>query len=42
MERGDALKDTQKFFREHPNKVYRSIYVWAAFQLSGDWSPIDF
>ncbi len=41
MERGDALKDTQKFFREHPNKVYRSIYIWAAFQLSGDWRAID-
>ena len=41
MGRGNALKATQEFFRKHPNKDYRSIYVWAAFQLSGDWRAID-
>jgi len=38
--RADALAATQKEFREHPNKSWRHPYVWAAFQLSGDWRAI--
>ena len=40
--RADALKATQKEFRTHPIKAWRHPNVWAAFQLSGDWRPIDF
>ena len=40
--RADALKATQKEFRMHPIKAWRHPNVWAAFQLSGDWRPIDF
>ncbi|WP_320667427.1 CHAT domain-containing tetratricopeptide repeat protein [Prochlorococcus sp. MIT 1307] len=39
--RADALAATQKEFRNHPtNETWRLPYVWAAFQLSGDWRPI--
>lgn len=41
MGRGDALSATQKEFRSHPNEDWREPYVWAAFQLSGDWGPIE-
>ena len=38
----DALAATQKEFRNHPyDAMYRHPYVWAAFQLSGDWRPIQ-
>ena len=40
--RADALAKTQKEFRNHPIKAWRHPNVWAAFQLSGDWRPIDF
>ena len=41
--RADALAATQKEFRNHPtNQDWRHPYVWAAFQLSGDWKPIAF
>ena len=40
--RADALAATQKEFRSHPFPGWRHPYVWAAFQLSGDWRPIDF
>ena len=40
--RYEALKNTQKEFRNHKNKQYRYPFYWAAFQLSGDWRPIDF
>ena len=33
---------TQKEFRNHSIEGYRHPYYWAAFQLSGDWRPIDF
>ena len=36
----DALANTQKEFRN--SKEYSHLNVWAAFQLSGDWRPIDF
>lgn len=39
--RADALAHTQAEFRNHPNPLYRDLYVWAAFQLSGDWRPIS-
>ena len=38
--RADALAATQKEFRNHPIPMWREPYVWAAFQLSGDWGPI--
>jgi len=38
--RADALAATQKEFRNHPIPAWRHPYVWAAFQLSGDWTPI--
>ena len=40
--RAEALINTQKEFRNHKNKNFRHPYIWAAFQLSGDWRPIDF
>ena len=40
--RADALEATQKEFRNHPyDGMYRHPFVWAAFQLSGDWRPIQ-
>ena len=35
--RADALAATQKEFREHAIAGWRHPYIWAAFQLSGDW-----
>ena len=40
--RAEALINTQREFRNHKNKNYRHPYIWAAFQLSGDWRPIIF
>ena len=40
--KSEALVETKEFFRKHPNKKLRSPYIWAAFQLSGDWRPIKF
>ena len=40
--KSEALEETKEFFRKHPNKKLRSPYIWAAFQLSGDWKPIKF
>ena len=39
--KGEALSLTQKEFRNHPIPGFRHPYVWAAFQLSGDWRPIN-
>ncbi|MFM7653033.1 MAG: CHAT domain-containing protein, partial [Vulcanococcus sp.] len=39
--RAEALASTQAEFRNHPNILYRDLYVWAAFQLSGAWRPIN-
>jgi len=39
--RAEALAQTQNEFRNHPNPLYRDLYVWAAFQLTGDWRPIS-
>ena len=38
----EALFMTQEFFRNHSNKKYRHPFYWAAFQLSGDWRPINY
>ena len=38
--RADALASTQKEFRQHANAAWRNPYIWAAFQLSGDWKPV--
>lgn len=38
--RADALAGTQKEFRNHSDPGWSHPYVWAAFQLSGDWGPI--
>ena len=39
--RAEALAATQKEFRNHSVPGWRHPYVWAAFQLSGDWRSID-
>ena len=39
--RSKALSNTQKEFREHPIKAWQHPNVWAAFQLNGDWRPIN-
>lgn len=40
--RADALAHTQAEFRNHPtNPLYRHVYVWGAFQRSGDWRPVN-
>jgi CHAT domain-containing protein len=38
--RADALAHTQAYFRNHSIGGYRDPYVWAAFQLTGDWRPL--
>ena len=38
--RADALRDTQKDFRDDPDSTYHDIRVWGAFQLSGDWRAL--
>jgi CHAT domain-containing protein len=39
--RSEALVATQAAFRSHPEPLYREMYVWGAFQLTGDWQPIQ-
>ena len=39
--RAEALAVTQKEFRNHGIPMWRHPYVWAAFQLSGDWRPVQ-
>ncbi len=38
--RAAALAATQADFRQHANITWRHPYVWAAWQLTGDWRPI--
>jgi CHAT domain-containing protein/tetratricopeptide (TPR) repeat protein len=38
--RADALAATQREFRRHATTEWRHPYVWAAFQLSGDWGRL--
>ena len=40
--KGRALSETQEEFRNHPIPLWREPFVWAAFQLSGDWGPVNF
>ncbi|MDM7954749.1 MAG: CHAT domain-containing protein [Cyanobium sp. CZS 25K] len=39
--RADALAATQAEFRNHPNTAWRQPYYWAAWQLVGDWRPLQ-
>ena len=39
--RAEALSATQADFRRHADPLYRDAYVWGAFQLTGDWRPIE-
>ncbi len=39
--RAAALAATQADFRQHANTTWRHPYVWAAWQLTGDWRPIQ-
>ena len=39
--RADAIAATQQEFREHKIPGWRHPYVWAVFQLSGDWKPVQ-
>ncbi len=39
--RAAALAATQADFRQHANPAWRHPYVWAAWQLTGDWRPIQ-
>jgi CHAT domain-containing protein len=41
MARADSLAATQRQFRQSSNAAWRHPYVWAAFQLSGDWGPVQ-
>jgi len=38
--RAAALAATQKDFRQSSNATWNHPYVWAAFQLSGDWGAV--
>ena len=40
--RSNALSKTQKEFRNHNTGAWQHPNVWAAFQLNGDWRPINF
>ncbi|MCP9826459.1 CHAT domain-containing tetratricopeptide repeat protein [Synechococcus sp. EJ6-Ellesmere] len=39
--RAEALAATQAEFRSHPIPAWRHPYYWAAWQLVGDWKPVD-
>lgn len=39
--RYEALVAVQREFRNHSNPIWRDIYYWGAWQLIGDWRPID-
>ena len=41
MGKGDALAQTQREFRNSSKPGWNHPFVWAAFQLSGDWRPIQ-
>ena len=40
--RADALAAVQDEFKNGKIKGYQHPYYWAAFQLNGDWRPINF
>ncbi|MCP9826461.1 CHAT domain-containing protein, partial [Synechococcus sp. EJ6-Ellesmere] len=39
--RAEALAATQAEYRSHPIPAWRHPYYWAAWQLVGDWSPMQ-
>jgi CHAT domain-containing protein len=39
--RYEALVAVQREFRTHPNPIWRDIHYWGAWQLIGDWRPIQ-
>ena len=39
--RAEALRATQALFRNHHNPIYRDVYAWGGFQLTGDWRPVE-
>ena len=39
--RSNALIETQREFRKHPNGIWQDPYYWAGWQLVGDWEPIQ-
>ena len=39
--RADALRNTQAWFRNNKDSTLRDVRVWGAFQLSGDWRPVQ-
>ena len=39
--RAAALAATQAEFRQHANIPWRHPYAWAAWQLTGDWRPLQ-
>jgi CHAT domain-containing protein/Flp pilus assembly protein TadD len=39
--RADALRNTQAWFRSNKDSTLRDVRVWGAFQLSGDWRPVQ-
>lgn len=39
--RYEALVGVQREFRNHSNPIWRDIYYWGAWQLIGDWRPIE-
>jgi len=41
MGKADALAATQQQFRQSSNATWSHPYVWAAFQLSGDWGKVS-
>nr|WP_286196158.1 CHAT domain-containing tetratricopeptide repeat protein [Synechococcus sp. CCAP 1479/9] len=41
VSRSHALVTAQTQFRSHPNIAWRHPYYWAAWQLVGDWGPIQ-
>jgi tetratricopeptide (TPR) repeat protein/CHAT domain-containing protein len=41
MGRSDALLTVQREFRQHENLAWRHHCYWAAWQLVGDWRPIQ-
>jgi CHAT domain-containing protein len=41
MSRSDALLSVQQEFRRHENHAWRHPCYWAAWQLVGDWRPIQ-
>lgn len=39
--RYEALVAVQREFRNHRNPIWRDLFYWGAWQLIGDWRPIE-